>query len=76
MYEGPKVTVYSYLEPRVKAIRECDSAGALMMHVSKMVPTGGKGRSMLLDVSSVDRLPLVSVFAFRVFTTIQDRKRI
>merc|ERR1712226_971747 len=38
LYEGPMD------DEAAKAIRACDPAGALMMYVSKMVPTSDKGR--------------------------------
>merc|ERR1712186_50350 len=38
LYEGPMD------DEAAKAIRSCDKDGALMMYVSKMVPTGDKGR--------------------------------
>jgi len=38
LYEGPMD------DEAAKAIRACDSAGAVMMYVSKMVPTSDKGR--------------------------------
>ena len=38
LYEGPLDDVYA------NAIRTCDSAGPLMLYVSKMIPASDKGR--------------------------------
>merc|ERR1719164_401103 len=51
LYEGPMD------DEGASAIRACDPAAALMMYVSKMVPTNDKGRSTLSVVSSVAPSP-------------------